>query len=348
MKKYLPLFVLSVVFSCSEQAAQHVPLEANLVQDVDLYDFFRVEDSLLVGYDPFDTLQCKVFIDEGDHFRLKGAFIRNGNGPGEFLSPHFKVEGHKLFVIENGVYDSHTLSIFDLLDHPGYRLKESMTIPLDATQSLVFSFVPLDKSQMIVVKSNTEGRIMYVFDWEHRTIRPLDFAVEDDFKGSPEVKSIIYTANSNLYFNRHLSKLAYSCGEAGRYLETMDYKDGMLSNRTPILDVLPRYTGRVWNGFNMPKRLKTDPGGLHTFMTDQFIYVMYNNPVDPGKTFNGHPWYFSDIIDVFDWEGDKVRSWITDRPFSTFAVSDDNASLYTLSMDLKSGETLLCRYPTGL
>lgn len=65
--------------------------------------------------------------------------------------------------------------------------------------------------------------------------------------------------------------------------------------------------------------------------------MMLNGKWKPDD-YKGYPPYFEDEIEVYDWDGKYLHSYVTDIPFDSFYVSDDDKFLYVVTQD---NETLL-------
>ena len=207
----------------------------------------------------------------------------------------------------------------------------------------MLSITSLDSLRLICLTNDFASEdILFLMDFSIDSIRKISFPISDSFLGEPSIKAMVYTSNAKIHYNKKLAKLAYACGE-GQYLEIMDYKDGNVCNRKKVLSILPEYS--IWSEGNLMSYEMIDKRhrGVQSWMTEQGIYISYNN-WDYDSLYKEYPWYYTDIIYVFDWEGNKIRSFMTDRPFSTFMVSADDKKLYTISMELETSEPLICSY----
>lgn len=64
-------------------------------------------------------------------------------------------------------------------------------------------------------------------------------------------------------------------------------------------------------------------GSLSTYATDRFIYMLYS-----GKAVSDPDHSYSDIIYVFDWDGNELCQYIPDQDLSCICVDDNDLFLY--------------------
>ena len=71
---------------------------------------------------------------------------------------------------------------------------------------------------------------------------------------------------------------------------------------------------------------------------------MLRGPLLPSRKYKGYPGYYYDEIEVYDWDGNFVRNYQTAQPFMTMSVTDDDSTLYTISVDLDTMEPEIVKY----
>ncbi len=121
-------------------------------------------------------------------------------------------------------------------------------------------------------------------------------------------------------------------------------KDGSLVEKSVIYSHLPQYEISPDGNY----RLNSDgEDGIVPYSTTNRVYAQVGRTwkeIRASDTYKGYPQTYMDEIEVYDWNGRFIDNYQTDRPFFTFAVTPDDRYLYTLSMDLDTGERVVMRY----
>ena len=144
------------------------------------------------------------------------------------------------------------------------------------------------------------------------------------------------------------SKIVYACSE-GRYVSILDFSSDTPGEKL-IYDEFPVYKAAPdgMNAIRSPKSRR----GVYAFATDSLIYISHlENMIEDGRyvpdNYKGYPPYYNDRIEVYDWGGDCIATYILDRPFYNFYVRDDDKSLYTLTIDRETMYSEIYRYCIG-
>ena len=82
-------------------------------------------------------------------------------------------------------------------------------------------------------------------------------------------------------------------------------------------------------------------------VSDNYIYIKIS-PNNQEKDYKKYPFYYGDYVMVYDWDGKKVKDFVTDKPFNTFVIDDNDKYLYTELDDLETGEVTIYRYDLNL
>ena len=83
--------------------------------------------------------------------------------------------------------------------------------------------------------------------------------------------------------------------------------------------------------------------GLRIRAASSRLFVLYEHPVEMAE-YKGYPFYYTDFVDVFDWEGNQLERLQFDIPFGDFVVTEDGRTLYTISEDKETFEASIRRY----
>lgn len=130
----------------------------------------------------------------------------------------------------------------------------------------------------------------------------------------------------------------------GRVVLLFNLRNGRMEDPHYIYQTFPEYELRS-DGLNY--RVKFADRKAHETVdisvTEKYIYMMVS-PHIQDEPYKGCPYYYGDQVLVFDWEGNKVREFTTDRPFSSFEVDENNEYLYAMGQDVETKEDLPLRY----
>lgn len=185
---------------------------------------------------------------------------------------------------------------------------------------------------------------LFLVDTKGSKYTDVGFNIEDGCDGERLSKTIVYGPNSGVFYNEKLCKLAYTCGE-GRYFEIMTLKNGSISDRKVVFGDMPKYKTVKEGSYILYKLDDSEKRGITACSTQEAIYITYTFNSDlKGERSDGYPGYFHDMIDVFDWDGNRLSRLRTEKPFQHFIVSKDDKKLYTISLDLTTKKQEIDEY----
>ena len=346
------IFFISLSLGCShnEQPKESFLQADWVLSGVDLYDLISVTDSMVLGFSYPDSLLCKLYhIGQSDTSDVRAeSFLRYGRAQNEMLQPLFFATDENLYVIEcqGGPTKAMAIGLSEI--ESGHALYTPLDLSWIKGYSYFSSIYPISGSLFLAISKTKDSgelfrkEVLFLVDIIKQTITPVNLVFEDDYGYEDLIKKIVYTNNANIYLNKKKGKLAYTCGE-GRLFDLYDYSSGVLSGRNRVLDIMPRYKAEEKGGLMSLSLMDKINRGIRPSFTDDYICIAYNQP-DDSETFKGYPGFYIDQIDVFDWDGRLVVTFKMDKPFSTYKISKDNKYIYTLSMDLETGETEIRQY----
>ena len=113
-----------------------------------------------------------------------------------------------------------------------------------------------------------------------------------------------------------------------------------------IYDDLPDLSDSDKSGFGIIP--DSEHHGIKAMATSNYIYaVRLGNVLQEGS--GSVPPGFNNAIEVFDWDGNLLRRYITDRPFVLFSAAADDSSLITYGLsDEETQELSLSVYPLDM
>lgn len=338
--------VLLAIASCKEQGKKtdseiFLSGQEFTVTDGDMFvnDFLAVTDSIFVFQSFDDRGNIKVYKKDGMTVSESYKFLRKGRGTQEINFINSRCFGDNLVA-----FDKLGGAGIDKMIRAEIDVESPKHITVDQIDWLndvqtFGDFVRISDTSFIAIAGKWgEKELISVVDVKNRQRKPIDFWPDDNQEASIRSQQNLYSRNAHIGLNADKTKLVYGCGE-GRYLDIMTL-DGMnITGHNLVLDILPEYG---FNGTNTVIKNK-EYRGITIKTTADRIYVTYSNPVND-TDYKGFPWYFTDLVDTYDWDGNKVQRYVTDQPFFNFYVSPDDSEIYTLTQDNDTKETIIKMY----
>lgn len=285
---------------------------------------------------------------KGDSLITVSGFLTCGMGPNEISSS---------FSVARCCFDS----VLTFLDCNGGRMNFVYNIPVDEDgrkdksqwkrytfekvvkyRSVFPALVSLsDTTLLLGAGTYDEPYILSIVNLKTQEITPVDFWPDGDgVECSNLVRQSVYMDNARLYKNG--DKILYSCGNA-HYAFLFELNGTKIVNQKMLFDIYPKYKmhddGRNYN------YVSGQCSALRFFITQQFIYVcVLNYDRLKKEPYKGYPYAFGDEVWVFDWEGNRIKNYVTDTPFEFFVVDANDEVMYTQTVDLDTDEDLLRSY----
>lgn len=303
-----------------------------------LYEKFLISKS--------SSLNTKCVISFLNDGRLENSqeLFRVGNGTDEFHNiaisegptsslnilnyPNFSNKILSLTQIQNtsnieSIKDSKTWKKYSLLNLPSFRC--------------VFdSFVSLSDSTILVPGSsyNNIGHILSIIDFKNQTLTPLDYWPSDNVKGDSLAKHSVYTDNCRIYGNNN--KYLYKCGEE-RFAFIFSIEDNKIKVNKELYSVLPDYKCRKDGNYDINKR----SGKLLCIDTNsENIYALLLELKQEGHSYSCS----GKVVEVFDWDGNLVKTFLLDKQGSQIKINKENNTLYLFSTNPESTEEEIWMY----
>ena len=291
-----------------------------------------------------DTARLVVYKVEGDSLQYFKGLINRGRGPSDFYYPEFSLYGDTLFVSNSdptGMKDIFSIPLDDMsrIADPTRWKKHSFS-EYDVQSAM--NFTPYGNNQFIIAGGKADSRELFsLVDFSGTRERiPLDYYPNDSTQGPLYAKQNVYM-QSRLCASGNRVLVA---NEQARYMFIATVKGGALVEKAMIYSHLPQYEIKPDGNI----RYSADgEDGIMPRSTRKYIYAQVGRTwkeIRESDTYKGYPQTFMDEIEVYDWNGKFIDTYQTDRPFFTFAVTPDDRYLYTLSMDLDTGERVVVRY----
>lgn len=267
-----------------------------------------------------------------------GAIMRrtlhNGEGPGEYIWPRL-AKGYKDNRVCISDLSSGKISIVDI--EADSTVKELNT----SRYGTVDGVVNVSDGRYVVHMQGTEKRFGIIEN--DSMIRTFDIPYPCESNISPTQAAIVYQGGilGHPYENKIVHYSRY-----GKVLELFEYDLGKcdLHRYAAISETGPRYWGET-DEYEVSGRLKPDNtiGFTNGCATESAIYLLFS-----GKRMNDPNVQRTDIIEVYDWNGEHMCSYKLDKPLTDIAVHNDSLigigesderyhiSVYNLNIDHKS------------
>ena len=348
MLPVFPVIILLLLSSCSAPTRETAPTMALTGEQVgigseeSLYELVYADDTMVVAHLFSGSHRLKMF--DLDSLERSYEFLNVGRGPFEVTYSTVKSTRDTLYVLSHtpaGIEGIITIPLHrcdDISQWDYEDISEYGDIAgggdIAATQ---------DKYIILGEKYGRSNILTAVTRGDGPEMHPLDFWPEDGYDGSVISKQVLYIGASKIFANR--DKILYACSE-GRYVSILDYSSGILQEH-PVYGEYPEYEQDA-DGLNV-RRSPKSKRGVYAYATDSLIYIspleclIRDGKYSP-KTYKGYPPYYNDRIEVYDWDGHLTCIYVLDKPFGNFYVSDDDASLYTLTVNKKSMYSEIYRY----
>ena len=354
MKRIIVFYILIpfvYAVSCTSDKGREVPeeyLSGAVMKTGDIIGFSLedVTDTSLVMKTMAEDSFMAVYEVCGDTVSLRHEFAKKGRGPHEFISITSKMrDGSVMDIMNSGSYgDLMTMQMIDLNDLGTEKSASDLWQSEDLSwmENFYFGgdFVRKDDGSYYFLgdKFGTENLISRV-NIRMGKYESLDYWIEDKYEGPVLPKQSVYLVNAHLYLNG--DKLLYVCGE-NRYAEILTISSDEIVARNIIYGDCPIYSAAP-DGLNY-RILAGNHRGIRSCVTDKYIYLRPDVSDERMRSYKGYPWYYNDEIYVFDWDGNLQKKYITDTPFHTLKVTDDDRFLYTITKDIETEEPIIMRY----
>ena len=203
-------------------------------------------------------------------------------------------------------------------------------------------FVSLGSGQFLLAggKANTE-ELFSILDFTDEELRsPVDFWPDDDTPGPLYAKQNVYML---CHLNSQRNRILYA-NTGGRYMFIASLQNRKLKEEVVIYSSLPKYEIGQDGNFHYTRE---GEHGIYSYTTHDRIYAQVGRTreeVRRKETYKNYPRTYFDELEVYDWDGNFIDNYQTDKPFFTFAISPDNKYLYTLSLDLETNLDVVMRY----
>ena len=353
-KNFYLLFLICICISCSLDDNKKVKkLSDNTAKKVQLKSISLFNDSILwsskiIGFvenrliieSQKSDIVYAVFSYSNDTLHKEGAFGKKGQGPYEMLYPNCTIDEQKKYIY---LYDTqgnktfYEINIKNFSDIYNQDAWKKIHFPEVKELQLWRTFISTGNNAFIGLGGiANESNMLSVIYPEKTEITELNVKFpEDGIDSKPLTKRLVYNNGSISKRQFTGNYFLYHC-EEGEYAEIISLDSQMnvksrkaIVNNYPIYEILP-------DGINL-RYIRKEFNGLKSYVTDKYVYLLpFSYPRE--NNYKGYPKGYSDILYVYDWEGNFIQSYELDKPIATFVVNDSDSFIIAITMDNETGE----------
>lgn len=209
---------------------------------------------------------------------------------------------------------------YDLLNLPAFRFTSQKIVAI-SDSTILLAGAPY----------HAIGHIFSIIDFFNQKVYPLEYWPEDDVKCDSIVKHAIYTNNSSLFGNGQ-GRYLYQCNDE-RFAFIFSIKGNKVADVKELFSVHPDYSvdrtkeNYIYNSIS--------PEALECTANSNNIYALLRDSDRKGARLTKwkNPYVFGNVVVVYDWDGNKVKTICLDKYGQDVFVTDDNKTLYLFTKD---------------
>lgn len=336
------LLTSNIVISCEyskEEIICDVSLTSHIVKidSADSYKFPRIlNNGILVSGK--DEHYCSIL--KGYECSKSDTLFKFGNGHNEFQHMAFgkgvdgsllllnsPMVGNKLISLTNIGKDS-----IEAMKNVNCWKKHNL-LSLPAFRYATRTFVSLSDSTILIPGApfSAIGHILSIIDYKNQKVFPLEYWPEDGIECENLVKHAVYTDNCSLFSNSK-GRFLYQCNSE-RFAFVFSIEGNKISAIKELYSVHPDYqTDRSKRNYEY-KAISTE--ALECTANSNCIYALLRDSDRKGRKLDKwkNPYIYGNIVQVFDWNGNLVKTIRLDKFGQSVFVSDDNKILYLFTND---------------
>ena len=351
MKKHIGIYILffvSAIISCNyntdeDETEWDVSLSGQKLEidEVDIYKYPRilVNDIFISGNNDFygskiEKLSCQK----------SELLFHFGKGHNEFQIMAFAKGCDNSLMLLNFVGDKllsltviGTDSVGSMKDNTKWKKYDFSKLPPIRFSSLYFS--SMSDSTILIggAPYDALGHILSIIDFKNQKVYPLEYWPKDEVKCDSMIKMAVYTDNSRVFANGKGHYL-YQCNN-----ERFAFVFSIEGNKVKVIkELFSVYTDYAVDksGINY-KYNSLSTKALECTANNSNIYALLRDSNRKGEKLKKwkNPYIFGNIVQIYDWDGNKVKTICLDKYGQDLLVSEDNKTLYLLNLDYFEGDS---------
>lgn len=301
-----------------------------------------VDSAVIISCIDTDPI-CTRFVVRGDSLLAREYFLRQGHGPAEamgYADMQYFPEDSSFQVFGYTIGDNYCFRFpmhdTALIRQPARWHRQPITEKDPGSFSqLLFA----DHRNFIVQRFDQEDEMFWYGTPD--TLYPLGIPYPDDGQEAGGI------AKASAYVGmlaKHPTepKFLYASRNSGKYVFTftVDTATHTVTDRRVLLNEYPVYEVRA-DGLNVVPQPES-PCPARCTVSEDYIFMLYIGGTFRKPESGG---IYSDIVRVYDWDGNPVRSFRLDKPVYMLHADAAARYLYGHTTDRASYEPLLLRFP---
>lgn len=281
-----------------------------------------------------------------------GGFLKKGKGPTEMISPTVNIDKERkiIFVLDFNGNISKLIKIpYDKIEKI-FNKEEWMEISFtNLVNGLYFpSFVAANDTSIIVLGSSpASNNMLSIVNLSNLSTKEIPYTFPntsyEQTNSMNVLNHLVYGINATIEKRPNGNELLYACSH-GKFAEIITVRDYEVINHINISSIIPKYTSKD----NANPVFSNDClQGYTVYVTSNCIYLLdlplTKEDINKGKNYKGYPFYYSDKLLVYNWDGKLVNTYLLDAPICTFVVDAKDNALIGMTND-KNGDIIVKKY----
>lgn len=255
--------------------------------------------------------------------------FKKGHGHNEFTLLTFGRADDKSLLLLDGTLNakpasltviSETDSISNIKEQANWKRYDLRNLP--PFRLAAKKFCTLSDSTILIPGATYDhfGSILSVIDFKNCKAFPLDYFPNDGIEVEPMVKHAVYTDNSSVFGNGN-GRYCYQCGEE-RFVFIFSIDKNKVNIIKDLYTVYPDYKTEDGQNYSMKSRR---PETLTCAVNNDYIFILLKEFDEEGnKRDEWRPNLYGNIVEVYDWDGNKQKEIHLDHYGQRIMLSGDN------------------------
>ncbi|MDO5607755.1 MAG: hypothetical protein Q4G08_04775 [Capnocytophaga sp.] len=283
---------------------------------------------------------CKLYKLNGDKLIFSGNLINKGSGPGELYSAYTAASDQYLSIAELVPGNAKMIRFHkDSLAHMANSTSQSHTAP---TRQGMFSpvlqnaYLWIDDHRFLILNAPMgEQNVLSVSDLKTDSQVSSNLWFDDGYNSNNFVKQNVYSRGT-LYRKPGENRFVYAC-DYGNYIEAFSLtEDYQVENRTVFEQRFPAFHTKDGINFTFTKEdLQKTNGIKYAVASLSYFYAIAYNPIYDADmnnfVYKGYSNSHSDTLQVYDWEGNHIKTIILELPAYSFSWDEKQRILYAIT-----------------
>lgn len=349
-RSYLYLFLFIIFVGCKEnkvKSIKTIEVKGRVLtcSNFDGATFIGVKDSTFIVEVIGGDFLFEIYKIRGNSLQKTKRFGSKGQGPNEFLFPvsYFDKKTSKLFVVDNYsvlgngcIIDTKSEKIRDKTTWKSFDLKWMKTFYGGV------SFIPKNDNELLFLGAfPKEKSLLSTISISNKTSKMIDFWIENPYiTNNDRLNKSVYMQNAYIFKNTTNNKILY-CGGTGKVVHLFGLNGENVNSLIKIYDEVSPNKPKDKINFVLTEDVNWD---IFAKVTDDFIFLRPYKFDKKYSDYKGYPFYYSEVLETYDWNGKHLLNLKFDTPFYDFIIDENNEFVFTLTSDLTTDEIIVKKY----